>query len=75
MLAAVVGGMVSAPFAMVLFAAFVTQVGPLNTAPILVAVITSYLSVEAVKYLMATRQHDPSAPPTPSNPPSAASEQ
>ena len=56
MLAAVVGGMVSAPFAMVLFAAFTTQVGALNTAPVLIAVVTSYLTVEAVKYLLVSRK-------------------
>ena len=56
LLAAVVGGMVSAPFAMVLFAAFTTQVGALNVAPVLLAVVTSYLTVEAFKYLIATRR-------------------
>jgi H+/Cl- antiporter ClcA len=56
MLAAVPGAMVSAPFAMVLLAAFVTQVGALQTAPILIAVITAYLSIECVKYVVATRQ-------------------
>jgi H+/Cl- antiporter ClcA len=61
MLAAVVGGLVSAPFAMVVLAAFMTQVGPLNTAPVLIAVITSYLTVEAVKYVIATRKGRPAS--------------
>ena len=55
MLAAVVGGFVSAPFAMVLFAMFTTQVGVLNSSPILIAVITSFVAVEAVKQLRARR--------------------
>ena len=33
-----------------------TQVGALQTAPILIAVITSFLVMEAVKYLIASRQ-------------------
>jgi len=41
---------------MVLLAAFMTQVGALQTAPILIAVITSFLVMEAVKYLIASRQ-------------------
>ena len=56
MLAAVPGAMISAPFAMVLLAAFVTQVGALQTAPILIAVITAFLAMESVKYVVATRQ-------------------
>ena len=41
---------------MVLLAAFMTQVGALQTAPILIAVITSFLTMDGVKYLIATRQ-------------------
>jgi hypothetical protein len=37
-------------------AAFLTQVGALQTAPILIAVITAFLAMEAVKYLLASRQ-------------------
>jgi len=58
MLAAVVGGFVSAPFAMVLFAAFTTQLGALNTTPVLVAVMTSFLAVEAVKFLLFGRRRN-----------------
>jgi H+/Cl- antiporter ClcA len=58
LLAAVVGGLVSAPFAMVLLVAFMTQVGALNTAPILIAVITSFLAVEAIKYLVVGRKQE-----------------
>ena len=41
---------------MVLLAAFMTQVGALQTAPILIAVVTAFLAMEGVKYLIATRQ-------------------
>ena len=44
MLAAVPGALISAPFAMVLLAAFVTQVGALQTAPVLIAVVTAFLA-------------------------------
>ena len=54
--AAVPGSAVAAPFSFVLLAAFMTQVGALQTAPILIAVVTALLSVEGVKYLLATRQ-------------------
>ena len=43
-------------FAMVLFAAFTTQVGALDTAPVLIAVVTSYLDREAVKYVVTSRK-------------------
>ena len=56
MLAAVPGAMISAPFAFVLLAAFVTQVGALQTAPILIAVVTAFLAIESVKYAMTTRR-------------------
>ena len=55
-MAAVPGGLVSAPFSFVLMVAFLTQVGALQTAPILLAVITSFLIVGGVKYLIALRQ-------------------
>ena len=35
-----------------LLAAFVTQVGALQTAPILIAVITAFLAIESVKFNM-----------------------
>jgi len=56
LLAAVPGGVVPAPFTMVLMAAFLTQVGALQTAPILIAVLTAFLAMEGVKYLVATRK-------------------
>jgi hypothetical protein len=57
MLASVPGALVSAPFSMVLFAVFITQVGALQSAPILVSVVTAYLAMEAVKYLLAKRKY------------------
>ncbi|MFI6829167.1 chloride channel protein [Kribbella sp. NPDC050241] len=56
MLAAVPGAVISAPFALVLLAAFMTQLGALETAPVLIAVITAFLAVESVKYVVATRR-------------------
>jgi H+/Cl- antiporter ClcA len=55
LLAAVPGSLVAAPFSMVLLAAFMTQVGALQTAPILIAVVTAFLVMEAVKYRVAIR--------------------
>ena len=56
LLAAIPGGLVAAPFSMVLLAAFVTQVGALQTAPVLIAVVTAFLTVGGVKYLIASRK-------------------
>ena len=56
LLAAVPGSLVAAPFSMVLMAAFLTQIGALQTAPILIAVVTAFLAMEAVKYLLASRK-------------------
>jgi H+/Cl- antiporter ClcA len=53
--AAVPGALVAAPFSAVLLAAFVTQIGGLQTAPVLIAVVTSYLTMEIVKYAVASR--------------------
>ena len=61
LLAAVPGALAPAPFSMVLMAAFLTQVGALQTAPILIAVVTAYMAMEGVKYLMARRQQDHAA--------------
>jgi H+/Cl- antiporter ClcA len=55
LLAAVPGSVAPAPFSMVLMAAFLTQVGALQTAPILIAVITALLTMEGVKYLVTIR--------------------
>jgi H+/Cl- antiporter ClcA len=54
--AAVPGALVAAPFSSVLLAAFVSQVGGLQTAPVLIAVVTSYLTMEGVKYAVAVRK-------------------
>lgn len=55
MLAAVPGSIVLAPFSMVLLAALLTQVGAVQTAPILIAVGTAYLTIVAVKTMIAMR--------------------
>jgi H+/Cl- antiporter ClcA len=54
--AAVPGAVVSAPLAAVLLAGFTTQVGALQTAPVLIAVVTAFLVIEGVKYLVETRK-------------------
>lgn len=55
MVAAVPGGLVAAPFAFVLLAAFFSQVGVLNVAPVLVAVVTTWLVTETIRYVVARR--------------------
>ena len=64
MLAAVPGSSVSAPFTMVLLAALFTQVGALQTAPILIAVGIAYLVVVGVRRLLASRSAAGSPIPT-----------
>ena len=46
----------AAPFSFVLMAAFLTQIGALQTAPVLIAVVTAFLAMEGVKYLLASRK-------------------
>ena len=68
MLAAVPGSVASVPFSMVLMAAFLTEVGALQTAPILIAVVTALLTMEGVKYLLASHKQACAAaakPPAP----------
>jgi H+/Cl- antiporter ClcA len=55
LLPAVLGSLAAAPFAMVLMAAFLTRVGPLQSFPILITVVTAFLCVEGMKYLLASR--------------------
>ncbi len=55
-MAGAAGSMVSAPFSMVLLTAILTQVGALQTAPDLLAVATSFLTVEAVQFALSQRQ-------------------
>ena len=57
LLTAVLGSLAAAPFAMVLMAAFLTRGGALQTAPILITVVTTFLTVEGVKYLAAGHRH------------------
>ena len=68
LLAAVPGAVLPAPFSMVLMAAFLTQVGALQTAPILIAVVTAFLAMEAVKYLLASRKQARTAAAKPAEP-------
>ena len=66
--AAVPGAAVAAPFTVVLLAAFVSQVGGLQTAPVLIAVVTAYITVEGVKYFLASRKAARAAPGKPAAP-------
>ncbi len=68
LLAAVPGALAPAPFSMVLMAAFLTQVGALQTASILIAVVTAFLTMEAVKYFLASRQRARAAAARPAAP-------
>jgi len=54
LLTAVLGTFAAAPFAMVLMAALLTRVGPLQTFPILIALVTAFLSAEGAKYFLAS---------------------
>jgi H+/Cl- antiporter ClcA len=53
---AVLGSFAAAPLAMVLMAAFLTRVGPLQAFPILIAVVTAFLAVEVSKFLLSNRR-------------------
>ena len=55
MLAAVPGSIVPAPFSMVLLAGLLTQIGTLQTAPILIAVGAAYLTVVVVESARSLR--------------------
>lgn len=55
MLAAVPGAVVSAPLSMVLLAALFAQIGTLQTAPVVIAVGTAYLTLAGLKTLIAQR--------------------
>jgi chloride channel protein, CIC family len=68
LLAAVPGSVAPAPFSMVLMAAFLTQVGALQTAPILIAVITALLTMEGIKYLVSLRTQSHAAAQQPASP-------
>lgn len=69
MLAALPGSIVSAPFSMVLLTAILTQVGALQTSPILIAVATSFLTISGLKFIVAHRR-TPDSNPTAKDPPS-----
>ena len=59
--AAVPGALVAAPFTVVLLAAFVSQVGELPTASVLIAVKTAWLTMEGAKHLIASRKGGPTS--------------
>ena len=73
MLAAVPGSLAPVPFSMVLMAAFLTEVGVLQTAPILIAVVTALLTMEGVKYLISIRRRSRAAAKKGTAPPGGSS--
>lgn len=62
MLAAVPGSIVAAPFSMVLLTGLVAQMGTLQTAPVLLAVGSAYLTIAGARYVLSHRSL-PAAPP------------
>jgi hypothetical protein len=70
MMAAILGSLIAAPFSLILVAALTTQIGALQTAPIAVAVLTSYLAVSGTGTLMAlaNRARKASGPVAPQSP-------
>jgi len=70
MFAAILGALVAAPFSLVVLAALTTQIGTLQLAPVVIAVLTSYLAVSGSGVLMAlTRKARKPAPPVPQTAP------
>ena len=53
MFAALPGALVAAPFSLILLAALTTQIGTLQIAPVVVAVLTAYLAVSGSGVLMS----------------------
>jgi H+/Cl- antiporter ClcA len=51
--AALPGALVLAPFSVIIFAAVTTEIGTLQLAPVIVAVVTSYLAISGTGTLMA----------------------
>ena len=77
MFAALPGALVAAPFSLILLGALTTQVGTLQMAPVVIAVLTAYLAVSGSGLLMglANRARKPARParrrhPAPPRPPS-----
>ncbi|MGO9904130.1 MAG: chloride channel protein [Solirubrobacteraceae bacterium] len=61
MFAALPGSLLAAPFSLILLGALTTQIGTLQTAPVAIAVITSYLAISGsgVLVALARRQAKP----------------
>jgi H+/Cl- antiporter ClcA len=62
MLAAVPGAAVAAPLSMVLLAALLTQIGAIQTAPILIAVGTAYITIVAVQSVRRSASSEHAGP-------------
>jgi H+/Cl- antiporter ClcA len=61
MFAGILGALVAAPFSVIVLAALTTQIGALQTAPVAIAVLTSYLAISGTGTLraLANRAHKP----------------
>ena len=66
MFAALPGSLVAAPFSLILLGVITTQIGALQVAPVVIAVLTAYLAVSGTGALMALarRQAKPTTPNT-----------
>jgi H+/Cl- antiporter ClcA len=64
MFAALIGSLVAGPFTMIVLVALTTQIGTLQLAPVIIAVLTSYLAVSGSGALMALarKAHKPARP-------------
>ena len=62
MLAAVPGSFLRAPISMVFIAAIALALGAETTAPVAVAVVTSYLIVAGIRYIVSNRRAAASGP-------------
>ena len=67
MFAALPGALVAAPFSLILLGALTTQIGTLQIAPVVIAVLTAYLAVSGSGALMtlARKRGKPAHPTTP----------
>ena len=63
MFAALPGALVAAPFSLILLGALTTQIGTLQVAPVVIAVLTAYLAVSGSGLLaaLANRAHKPAS--------------
>jgi H+/Cl- antiporter ClcA len=64
MFAAILGALVAAPFSLIVLAALTTQIGTLQLAPVVIAVLTAYLAVSGSGVLMDLMRRASSTSPS-----------